>query len=179
MLAVELFAAILEVKPMGKTVGSDPSTIQRFEAPRWWQSNIYGALAAGLAGAPVLSVYAYLFVSAMHGLKAILFATGFIAYLVLVILCMYPGNLIAWYPYAVEVEDGRGLRVFAPLKSVYIPLGNIKGVRWSWLGTGWRVLLNKREGLLSSFTIHAAFGAQGRELARVLQEEIGRKGSSR
>jgi len=163
---------------MATSSTSDLPTARRYEAPRWWRSNIYGAILAGMAGASVLCVYAYIFLSHGNGFESMLYAGGLIANVILAIACLFPGNLIAWYPFAVEVEEGKGLIIFAPLKTVYIPLDNVKEIRWSWLTTGWRVRLNKRQRALTGFTIHAAFGAQGRDLARSIQEQIARRAGS-
>ena len=152
------------------------SQLRKFEASRFWQSNVYGAMVAGIGGAVVLCVLAGMVVYMAHGLDVLVLAGAMLSSVILGFLCLFPGNLVAAYPYAVEVEEGKGLRIFAPLKNIYIPLDNVKEVRWSWLTVGWRVKLNKRLGALTSFTIHAGFGSQGKELARAIQEEIDRNG---
>jgi hypothetical protein len=91
---------------------------------------------------------------------------------------MFPGNLLATYPIAVELEDREGLRLEAPLKKLYIPLEQIDNIRDSTLTKitqgGVIVELNKRHGLMKKFIIHWTFGAEGEQLAHAIQEQISR-----
>src|ERR1700680_490050 len=149
-----------------------------FKASRVWESNVWGATVAGIGGGLVLSIVAgiLLFDSAgPSGTRAgaVLFLTMAATFLV-----MFPGNMIAAVPIAVELVGGKGLRLIAPLKKIYIPFEEVQGVRdstaWQICQQGIVVKLNKRHGLMKSFIIHWAFGAEGRQLARAIEAEIGR-----
>ena len=153
--------------------------LRRFEAARLWQSNLYGAAVAGIGGSVILGVVAGILLYPLYpppGLDVLLTAGGLIASVILGLVCMYPGNLIAVHPYAVELEQGRGLRLLTPLKKVYIPMEDVKEVRRSYLQLGWVVKLTRRHRALTRFYIHGGFGRQGGELARAIEEEIARRG---
>lgn len=153
--------------------------LRRFEASRLWESNVYGAVIGGIGGGILMCVVAGIILSAGIARDQVsLVAVALIANMVLGLLLLFPGNLAVAFPYAAEVEEGRGLRVFGPLKNVYIPIEDIKEVRRSFLVLGWVVRLNKRRGALTRITIHGGFGRQGRELADAIQEEIARRGAS-
>jgi len=92
-------------------------------------------------------------------------------------LVLFPGKVAALYPYAAEVEQEKGLRFYSALGEIYLPIDQVKGVRWSWVYGGWVVSLNRRYGLLSGFLIYFAWGRQGRELTQAIREELARKGS--
>ncbi len=83
-----------------------------------------------------------------------------------------PGNLGAAYPYAVEIEEGIGFRFYVPFRQFYVPIQEVKRVKWSWLWVGWVVRLRQRRGLLSCFIIHRAWAQQGRELAQAIGEQL-------
>jgi hypothetical protein len=91
-------------------------------------------------------------------------------------LILLPGNLDAVYPYAVEIEEAKGLHFYAPFKEIYVPIEEVKWVKWSWLWTGWVIRLKKRRQLLTGFIIHIAWGRGGRDLARAIEEELARAG---
>jgi len=158
------------------------STQQRttYRCSAYWDFNVSGALVGGAGGA-LLMITVFLI---------ILWGTGFtrgiliwfavlLASFVGTAIAFYPGNLVATFPIAVEFEEGKGLRLIAPLKKLYIPFDEIKEVRdstlWQVFQQGIVVRLNKRHGLLKSFAIHWAFGAEGRQLARAIQQEIARR----
>ena len=159
--------------------GNEGRGLQRFDASRYWQSNVYGAAVAGLGMAALLSVVAVIILSGTRGLdRASVVGAGLVISVLLTLLCLYPGNQIAAYPYAVEIKEGKNLRLLAPLKSVCIPIAELKSVRTSFLALGWIVTFNSRHGLLKSFVIHGGFGARGKDLAEVIQEEIIRRDRS-
>jgi hypothetical protein len=91
-----------------------------------------------------------------------------------VLLLLYPGNLAVAFPYAVEIEHGKGLRLFGPMKNVYVPLLDVKDVRSSLLAFGWVVNLRRGHRALTAFTIHGGFGPEGKELASQIEQEIAR-----
>ncbi len=142
-------------------------TPQRFKAARFWEFNVHAAFVAGIGGAVLLCILAGIIRA--YGLAAVLIGTVAIAFLYL-----FPGNGIAFYPYEVEVEAGRGLRLFAPFKQVFIPFEDVKSIRKSFLVWGWRVDFHKGRRVLTGFAIHRAFGDQGSELVRVIERELAR-----
>ena len=105
----------------------------------------------------------------------ILFASGLALVLVLSALCFVPGNLIAAYPYAVSIEEGRGLELRAVLKKLYIPLEEVRDVQKSYLQPGYVVRLKRRHRLLKSFLIPWYFGDEAEPLANAIREEIRRR----
>lgn len=146
-----------------------------FRAPRLWEFNVCGALVAGIGGAVVLCVVAAILIRSAR-------SVGWLpAFLILDVvaggLLLFPGNLAAIFPYAAEIVEGEGLWFYAPFKRVYVPLEEIKGVRWSYARTGWVVRLRKRHGLLSRLVIHAAWGSRGRDLASAIEQELGHGGA--
>jgi hypothetical protein len=166
--------------PMARKIEqpTDPEP-QIFKASRPWESNVWGAIVAGIGGGLVLSVVAGILVFDSAGPSGR--NDGLILILIIVgtFLAMFPGNLLTAIPVAVELEQGKGLRLIAPLKKLYIPFEEIKEVRdstlWQIFQQGIVVKLSKRHGLLKSFAIHWAFGAEGRQLARAIQQEIARR----
>lgn len=88
---------------------------------------------------------------------------------------MFPGNMIVTVPIAVDVDKDK-LCLIAPLKKLYIPLREVREIRdstaWQIFQQGVVVKLNKRHGLMKSFIIHWAFGPEGKQLARTIQEGI-------
>lgn len=104
------------------------------------------------------------------------FASLIVLLIVATFLCAFPGNMIATWPYRVELEPQKGIRLFAPFKSVYIPLVELRQVRRTvWMQVfqqGIVVTLCRRHGLLKAFVIHWGFGEEGRQLAQVLQDYL-------
>jgi len=150
--------------------------LRRFEASRLWEFNVYGAVVGGIGGGILMCVVAGIILSDGIGLdQASLVAVVLIANVILGLLLLFPGNMVVQSPFAVELQEGKGLRVYAPLKTVYIPMDDVKEVRRSWLTLGWVVKLNRRHRLLKAVVIHGGFGRQGGELARAIQEEIARR----
>lgn len=90
-------------------------------------------------------------------------------------LVLFPGKVAALYPYAVQIEEGRGLRFYSALGALYFPIDQVKGVRWSWVYGGWVVSVRQRYGMLSGFLIHFAWGPQGRDLAQAIVVELARR----
>jgi hypothetical protein len=158
---------------------AENSELRRFEGSRWWESNAYGAVVAGISGGIVLCAVAGTMIYMTQSLEVFLVAGGLIASAVIGLLALYPGNQIAAHPYAVEIEEGRGLRLLAPLKNVYIPIEDVREIRRSFLAVGWVVKLRTRHRLLKGFVIHGGFGRQGGDLAQAIQDEIARRGPPR
>lgn len=158
-------------------LGSEADTPQRiFKAGQFWSSNVFGA-ALGGAGAGIL-MFTVMCIAVWEKPTSgnILFAAGLVLVLIISILCFLPGNWIAAFPYAVELEDGKGLVLYAPLKKIYIPIEDVRDVRSSFFQQGYVVRLKRRHRLLTSFVINRFFGDQAELLARAIQEEIRRHG---
>jgi hypothetical protein len=66
--------------------------------------------------------------------------------LVLTVLACFAGNAIARYPYEVVIEKGKGLRVHASFKKLYIPMQDLRDVRFS--GEGPEVRLQRGHRIL-------------------------------
>lgn len=145
-----------------------------FRAPRPWELNVCGAALAGIAGGGFLLVVAGVCIWLSRSLGW--FPLLMILNVAVAVLGIFPGNYFATYPYAVEIEEGKGLWVYAPFTKMYLPLAEIKEAKWSYLRTGWVVKLRKRRGLLSRIVIHVAWGPRGREVARAIEEELAHQG---
>ncbi|MGH9317135.1 MAG: hypothetical protein ACRD1P_08515, partial [Thermoanaerobaculia bacterium] len=143
-------------------------------ARRYWKSNVYGAVVAGIGAAGLFTVAGGILLWQSQGLRGRLWGAGMILYAIAAVWALVAGNWVAVYPYAVEVEEGKGFRFYAPFKKFYIPTEEVKRVKWSWLRAGWVVRLKRRRGLLTGFIIHVAWGRQGRELAQAMREELAR-----
>jgi hypothetical protein len=146
-----------------------------FKAGQFWSSNVFGAALGGAGGGILMLVVMGIVVSGNPTHNNILFASGLALVLILSAICFFPGNWIAAYPYAVSVEEGRGLLLYAPLKKLYIPIGDVRDVRESFIQQGYVVRLNRRHRLLTSFLIHRFFGDEAEPLAHAIQAEIRRK----
>ncbi len=151
---------------------SDQSRI--FKASQYWSSNVWGAALAGFGAAILMSVMIGIVFWNTQALKVVLFLAALALVLVISLLCLFPGNWIAAFPYAVAVEEGKGLRLYAPFKKIYVPIGDLRDVRRSVLQQGFVVRLKRRHRLLTSFVIHWFFGSQAEPLAHAIQEEIRR-----
>ena len=145
-----------------------------FRARRLWELNVCGAAVAGIAGAAFFLVVAGIAIWVSRSLGW--FPLCIILNVAVALLVIFPGNYLATYPYAVEVEEGKGLWVYAPFTKMYLPLADIKEARWSYSRTGWVVKLKKRRRLLSRVVIHLGWGPQGRDAARAIEGELAPRG---
>ena len=147
-----------------------------FKASIIWESNVWGAIDAGIGGGLFLLLVAGISIFDSEGPTGKMYDLVLVLTTIATLLAMYPGNLLAVAPVAVELEGGKGLHLIAPLKKLYIPMEEVQEVRDSTLARifqqGTVVKLNKRHGLLKSFVIHWAFGDEGRQLAQAIQREI-------
>lgn len=146
-----------------------------FKAGRFWNSNVFAAALAGALGGVVMLVVMGIVVSANPTRNNILFASGLALTLLLSVLSFVPGNLIAAYPYAVSIQEGKGLELRAVLRKIYIPLEEVRDVQKSYLQPGYVVHLKRRHGLLKSFLIPWYFGYEAEPLANAIREEIRRR----
>lgn len=154
-------------------------TSRIFKASNFWESNVWGAVIAGIGAGLLMSVIGGILLFESAGPSGKRAGAILILTMVATLLAMFPGNLLAATPIAVEVEDGKGLHLCAPLKKLYIPVDELEEVRDSTVFQvfqgGTVVRLNRRHGLMKSFLIHWLFGDDGKELARVLQREINKR----
>jgi hypothetical protein len=157
-----------------QTLGSE-STPRVFRAGRFWDFNVFGAAVAGGLGGILGLVMMGLVVWLNPTPHNVLFAAGLALVLTASVLCFLPGNLIAAYPYAVSLEEGKGLELRAPVKRVFIPIEDVRDVRKSYLQPGYVVRLKRRRRLLKSFLIPWYFGDQAEPLANAIREEIRRQ----
>jgi hypothetical protein len=132
-------------------------------------------MVGGLGAGVFFSILGGILLWEAEGLKGRLWGAGLVLYAIAAVLALLPGNLSAAYPYAVEIKNGQSLHFYAPLKKIYVPIDEVKRIKWSWLRAGWVVKLKHRRGLLRRFIIHVAWGQQGRELARAIEEELARR----
>jgi hypothetical protein len=155
----------------------EPAESRIFAASQFWNSNVFGAALGGAGAGILMLIVMCIVVSSNPTPNNIRFAIGLVVVLALSVLCFVPGNLIAAYPYSVSLEEGKGLELRAPLKRLYIPIGDVRDVRKSFLQPGYTVRLNRRHRLLKSFLIPAFFGDQAEPLANAIQEEISQRRS--
>jgi len=144
-----------------------------FRAWRYWERDVRGLPFFATAISAFFLVLGGILIGlteALPWVSVLLILTG-----VAVPLALLPGKVAALYPYAAEIEGGAGVRFYTPLGKVHIPVDELKRVRWSWVYGGWVVNFKNRYGLLSAFIIHVAWGRQGRELARAIEEELIRR----
>jgi hypothetical protein len=150
--------------------------VRVFRAWRYWKSNVYGAVVGSAGAVGLFTVVGGILLWQSQGWEGRLWGAGMILYAIAAVWALLGGNLAAVYPYAVEIEEGKGFRFYSPFKQFYIPTQEVKRVKWSWLWAGWVVRLERRRGLLIGFIIHFAWGRQGRELAQAIDEELTRRG---
>lgn len=150
-----------------------------FKASKYWDFNVWGAVVAGIGGGLLISVIGGILLFDSAGPSGRRAGAVLILTIAGTLLAMFPGNLLAAVPIAVELEDGKGLRLCAPLKKLYIPIDEVEAVRDSTVfqifQQGIVVQLNRRHGLMKSFIIHWAFGDEGKELAQAVQREINKR----
>jgi len=148
-----------------------------FKGGQFWSSNVFGALMGG-AGAALLFIVVMGIVLWENPVRQnILIAIALALNFIVGIVCLFPGNWIAAYPYAVAIVQGKGLELYAPLKKLYIPVEDLRDVQDSLVQQGYVVRLNRRHRLLKAFVIHRFFGDQAESLALAIQEEILRRNS--
>lgn len=148
--------------------------VRTFQAGRYWKSNVCGAIAAGIGAIGLLIIVGGVLAWRSQHWEGRLWGAGLILFAIAAGWALLAGNLGIAYPYAVEIEQRKGLRFYAPFKQFYVPTQEVKHVKWSWLWVGWVVRLRQRRGLLPAFVIHAVWGQQGRALVRAIEEELAR-----
>ncbi|HEV2521502.1 MAG TPA: hypothetical protein VGT24_03900 [Candidatus Acidoferrales bacterium] len=100
-----------------------------FKASRIWESNVWGATVGGIGAGLVMLVIAIILIFDSAGPAGRM--DGFVLAITIIatLLALFPGNLIAVIPVAVELQSGKGLRIVAPLKNLYIPIEEVQEIR--------------------------------------------------
>jgi hypothetical protein len=145
---------------------------QIFRAWRYWEGNVCGAAVAAVAALIVLSIVGGIVLFGAQGVESRLWGAGILLAAITLAFAFLLGKLADFWPYAVEIHNGEGLWVYAPFERFYVPMKEVKRIKWSWLWAGWVIQLGKRRGLLTRFVIHSAWGQQGRELVRAITQEL-------
>jgi len=127
-----------------------------FKGSGFWIYYVWGSVYMAVGNAILISVVFGIALWETHKLKAVLLVSAMEVAFLGTALYLLLGDGIARYPYAITIEHGKGLRLYAPFKEIYIPIGDIKDVRAIYLG--FRVRLNRRHRLLTEFVIHSFFG---------------------
>ncbi|HZR56047.1 MAG TPA: hypothetical protein VFA74_04175 [Terriglobales bacterium] len=156
---------------------SQGDQVLAFKGSRYWTSNVWGAVVAGIGGGTLMSVVAIIVLSGSPSPKIMLFMGGWVLILLVAVLAWFPGNAIARFPYEVMVEKGKGLRIRAPLKELFIPIQEVRDVSPSF-PLGFVIRLKHRQRFLTQIFIHKLFGSRGKPLADAIREEIERCVSS-
>lgn len=156
--------------------GQQTPGIRVFQAGPYWKSNVCGAVAAGIGATALFLIIGAILACASAGWRGRAWGAGLIIFAIAAVWSLVAGNLGAAYPYAVEIENGKGFRFYSPFKQFYILSKEVKRVKWSWLWFGWVITLRRRRGLLTGFVIHRGWGQQGRELAQAVGEELAQSG---
>lgn len=159
---------------MTEDQGSEKTRRRIFKGSHYWTWNICGAAIAGLFGSVVfISGAARYALWLAPDSRAVLRVIVLELVIVVGLLVSWPGNLIANWPYEVVIEEGKGIRLHAFLKQVYIPIEDIRDVQKSFL-QGYVVRLKRRHRLLGKFAIHRLFGSEAEALVHAIQNEIRR-----
>ena len=148
-----------------------------FRGSRYWVSNVWGATIAGLGAFILMLVVAAIRALLAPHLKGVLVAMGLEVVIIAGPLVSWPGNMLMAYPYEVIIEKGKGIRLRAAMKQLYIPSEDLQDVQESF-SQGYIVSLKRRRRLLTRFVIHRFFDKEGEPLIRAIQEEIGRSALS-
>jgi hypothetical protein len=146
-----------------------------FRASWFWTWNVAGAVVGGLGGGLLfLVIGADMLWHAAGNRHAAFLGAALVVCSVGTLAALFPGNLVAAFPTAVEVKVDRGLVLIAPLKRVLIPFAEMRDIRPSLLQQGYVVRLRRRRGLLGRFVIHWAFGRDREPLAQAIRRTIAR-----
>ncbi len=160
---------------MTQDQGSEKTNTRIFKGSQYYIWNIWGAYIAGLVGLVFLQGEVRHALWLASDFRAVLAPIVWELLVVFGLLVSWPGNMIAIFPYEVVVEEGKGVRLHAVLKQVYIPIEDIRDVQKSFL-QGYVVRLRRRHRLLGKFVIHRLFGSEAEALVRAIQDEMRRTG---
>jgi len=147
-----------------------------YRASEYWRMNLSGGVLAGI-GATLLLLIVFgvgLWMTGLAGEIVIWFA-GICVNFVAMVLLFFPGNLVAMYPLEVEVEPSKQIVLIAPWKRLAIPVEDLRDIRDSFLHQGYVVRLNRRYGLLKSFTVPWFFGQDRTALGEAIESIVSRR----
>lgn len=125
--------------------------------------------AANLIGGFWLGILGYFMVAAFFGWsylhdKALFRSGGLLALFLLVtglvgLLALIPGKLLGMWPYAIAIEPGKGIWVYAPPAKFWVPLDELVDidVYSGMYGGGHVVQLNRSRGLVAQLYVSALY----------------------
>ncbi len=95
---------------------------------------------------------------------------------ILIFLALFPGRLLAMWPYAIALEPQEGIWVYAPPSKIWIPLDEIVDidVYSGSYGGGHVIQLNRSHGLVKQLYIISMFFPD-EQLVRALRSSIDRR----
>jgi hypothetical protein len=95
---------------------------------------------------------------------------------ILIFLALFPGRLLAMWPYAIALEPQEGIWVYAPPSKLWIPLDEIVDidVYSGSYGGGHVIQLNRSHGLVKQLYIISVFFPD-EQLVRALRSSIDRR----
>ena len=82
-----------------------------FQARRYWKSSVCGAVAAGIGATGLLIIVGAILASGSQHLEGRLWGVGLILFAIVAAWALLAANLGAMYPYAVEIEEGKGFQI--------------------------------------------------------------------
>jgi len=152
--------------------------ILAYRGSRLWSANIWGATVAGICGGILMLAVCVIGIVLKPSPRIVMLLGGWIVTLGLSGLALFPGNMIASFPYEVVIEKGRGVYVRAPLRNLFIPFEDIEEIRRG-VVERYVIRLRRRHRLLREIVIHRFYGSQAPLLADAVGEEVRKMAASR
>jgi len=134
--------------------------VEIFKAPLIFSANMFAAFWIGVLGSLAFPAFFLWTVSDRRLLpndKIILL--GLIVSGLASLLVLIPGKLLAMWPYAIAVEPGKGIWVYAPAAKFWAPLDEIVDidVYSGMYGSGHVVQLSRSHGLVKQLYVNSLF----------------------
>jgi len=132
------------------------NSTQLFSARLIFAANLIGGFWLGILG--YFMVAAFFGWSYLHD-KALFRSGGLLALSLLVtglvgLLALIPGKLLGMWPYAIAIEPGKGIWVYAPPAKFWVPLDELVDID---VYGGGHVQLNRPHGLVAQLYISALY----------------------